>query len=195
MRVTWTLIITSFDSEVLCLALGLSFFYSTFPILMAMSINQARQTCANPPASTLCQTTQCIQSNITPSTSLHQDTEPVLDDLLQAMCHALIIYFYQRIYNIDADMPQTHVVGVCDCLLRLESTDFVTSVGSARLLWPAFIAACEAEDAAVRPRLLNGLGIRRCAVGCHTSTLRSRKSKQCGRQGVATMPYTPCGLI
>jgi hypothetical protein len=84
------------------------------------------------------------------STSLHPEFEPVLDDLLQAMCHALMTFFYRRIYNVDADMLQAHVVGVRDCLVRLESTDFDTSAGSARLLWPEFNAACEAEDAAVR---------------------------------------------
>ena len=46
-------------------------------------------------------------------------------------------------------MLQTHVVGVRDYLLRLKSTDFDTSVGSARLLCPVFIAAGEVEDVAV----------------------------------------------
>lgn len=72
--------------------------------------------------------------------------EPMLDDLLQAMHHALTIYFYRRIYDVEADMLQTHVVSVRDCLLRLEAAGAGTMYGSARLLWPAFIAACEAED-------------------------------------------------
>ncbi|KAF3008498.1 hypothetical protein E8E13_005298 [Curvularia kusanoi] len=79
-----------------------------------------------------------------------QATEPVLEDLLQAMCHALAIYFYRRIYNVDSDMLQKHVMGVRDCLLRLDSTDSTISNGSARLLWPALIAACEAEDRAMQ---------------------------------------------
>lgn len=76
--------------------------------------------------------------------------EPILDDLLQAMCHALTIYFYRRIYNVDADMLQMHVVGVRDCLHRLDSREAGMPFGSARLLWPAYIAACEAEDPEVQ---------------------------------------------
>ncbi|KAF2628224.1 hypothetical protein BU25DRAFT_490846 [Macroventuria anomochaeta] len=76
--------------------------------------------------------------------------EPMLDDLLQAMQHALTIYFHRRIYNLEADMLQTHVVGIHDCLLRSEAAGAGTMYGSARLLWPAFIAACEAEDPQVQ---------------------------------------------
>ena len=91
-------------------------------------------------------------------------------------------------------MLQTHVVGVRDYLLRLKSTDFDTSVGSARLLCPVFIAAGEVEDAAVQTSFALWSEIERRAVGCHTLTLRSRKSYECGRQGVAIMPRTPHGI-
>lgn len=77
-------------------------------------------------------------------------SEPVLDDLLQAMQHALTIYFHRRIYDVEADMLQAHVVGVRDCLLRSGAAEAGTMYGSARLLWPAFIAACEAEDPQVQ---------------------------------------------
>lgn len=93
---------------------------------------------------------RATQGQMSPSVAHSEASGPVLDDLLQAMCHALTIYFYRRIYNVDADMLQTHVVGVRDCLLRMESTEAGMSLGSARLLWPAFIAACEAEDLAVQ---------------------------------------------
>lgn len=76
--------------------------------------------------------------------------EPMLDDLLQAMQHALAIYFYRRIYDVEADMLQAHVNGVRDGLLRSEATEAGTMYGSARMLWPAFIAACEAEDPQVQ---------------------------------------------
>jgi hypothetical protein len=80
------------------------------------------------------------------ATDQPEASEPMLDDLLQAMRHALTIYFHRRIYDVEADMLQTHVVGVRDCLLRSEAAGAGTMYGSARLLWPAFIAACEAED-------------------------------------------------
>lgn len=76
--------------------------------------------------------------------------EPMLDDLLQAMQHALTIYFHRRIYDVEADMLQAHIVGIRDCLLRSGVTEGGASYGSTRLLWPAFIAACEAEDPTVQ---------------------------------------------
>lgn len=76
--------------------------------------------------------------------------EPMLDDLLRAMQHALTIYFHRRIYDVEADMLQAHVVGIRDCLLRSGVTEGSATYGSARLLWPGFIAACEAEDSTVQ---------------------------------------------
>ena len=58
---------------------------------------------------------------------------------------------------LPADMQHRcgHAADTCSrcsrlVFLRLESTDFGTSVGSARLLWPAAVAAGEADDAAVQ---------------------------------------------
>ncbi|KAF3044877.1 hypothetical protein E8E11_007934 [Didymella keratinophila] len=76
--------------------------------------------------------------------------EPMLDDLLQAMQHALTIYFHRRIYDVEADMLQAHVVDIRDCLLRSSVAEGSATFGSARLLWPAFMAACEAEDPEVQ---------------------------------------------
>jgi hypothetical protein len=74
----------------------------------------------------------------------------VVDTLVDATHNALAIYFYRRIYNVDASMLQPRVVSVRDCLLRFESAGAEMAYGSARLIWPAFIAACEAEDAEVQ---------------------------------------------
>jgi hypothetical protein len=81
--------------------------------------------------------------------------EPMLDDLLQAMQHALTIYFHRRIYDVDASMLQSQVVIVRDCLVRSEAAGAGTMYGSARLLWPAFIAACEAEDSQVQATFID----------------------------------------
>lgn len=76
-----------------------------------------------------------------------------LENTLEAMQHALAIYFYRRIYDVDAALLLPKVVGVRDCLLRFRgdgndngNDDNANVYGSARLIWPAFIAACEAED-------------------------------------------------
>lgn len=90
------------------------------------------------------------QDHDSPSMDHCKSPEPTLDDLLKAMHHALTIYFHRRIYDVEADMLQTHVMGVRDCLLRSEETEADMTYGSARLLWPAFIAACEAEDPQVQ---------------------------------------------
>ncbi|KAF9870685.1 hypothetical protein CkaCkLH20_11787 [Colletotrichum karsti] len=76
--------------------------------------------------------------------------QQLLDNLAQAMQLALAIYFYRRIYDVEAEMLQDKVVGVRDCLLRFEATESEMGYGSARLVWPAFIAASEAEDPEVR---------------------------------------------
>ncbi|KAF2824650.1 hypothetical protein CC86DRAFT_456697 [Ophiobolus disseminans] len=71
---------------------------------------------------------------------------PALDNMFDAMQNALIIYFYRRIYDLDSSLLQTHVANVGRCLLRSEQSEQGIVHGSSRLLWPVFIAACEAED-------------------------------------------------
>lgn len=75
-----------------------------------------------------------------------QCPQGVLDNMLDAMQHSLAIYFYRRIYDLDASLLHHKVVAVRDCLLGFESADPANIHGSAILMWPAFIAACEAED-------------------------------------------------
>ena len=73
------------------------------------------------------------------------DSDSALANMLNAMQNALGIYFYRRIYDIDASLLQKKVSNVAECLqgsIRTEPNDMY---GSTRLLWPAFIAACEAE--------------------------------------------------
>ncbi|KAJ3957382.1 hypothetical protein N0V92_006036 [Colletotrichum tropicale] len=79
-----------------------------------------------------------------------QHCQQLLDNLAQAMQLALAIYFYRKVYDVEADMLQDKVIGVRDCLLRFEATESEMGYGSARLVWPAFIAASEAEDPGVR---------------------------------------------
>ncbi|KAK1522710.1 hypothetical protein CPAR01_14253 [Colletotrichum paranaense] len=79
-----------------------------------------------------------------------QHCQQFLDNLSQAMLLALTIFFYRRVYDVEADMLQDKVVGVRDCLLRFEATESEMGYGSARLVWPAVIAASEADDPEVR---------------------------------------------
>jgi hypothetical protein len=47
-------------------------------------------------------------------------------------------------------MLQEKVAGVRECLLQCEYADSSVVHGSAGFIWPAFIAACEAEDPKVQ---------------------------------------------
>ena len=66
--------------------------------------------------------------------------------LLEAMHHALALYFYRRIHDVDTVLLQPKVVSIRDCLLRCETIDPSLVYSSSGFIWPAFIAACEAED-------------------------------------------------
>jgi arginine metabolism regulation protein II len=70
----------------------------------------------------------------------------LLKNMLDATQQALAIYFYRKIYDIDASMLQQRVVSVRDCLLRCGHIDYNVAYSSVRLIWPAFIAAREAKE-------------------------------------------------
>lgn len=74
----------------------------------------------------------------------------VIENMLTAIHHALAIYFYRRVYDLDSALLQQRVVAVLECLLRCENADPHALYGSAGFIWPAFIAACEAEDEKVQ---------------------------------------------
>ncbi|CAO2647222.1 Nn.00g081440.m01.CDS01 [Neocucurbitaria sp. VM-36] len=78
------------------------------------------------------------------------DSNSLLSTMLRAMQDALAIYFYRRIYDVEASILQPKVEAVRDCLSRFETVASDTPYGAIRLIWPAFIAGCEAEDVSVR---------------------------------------------
>jgi arginine metabolism regulation protein II len=76
-----------------------------------------------------------------------------------AIHQALIIYFYRRVYDMNAMILQDLVKKTLDylepCLSELiDDQDFATS-----LAWPAFVAACEAVSPELQERALKCLGI------------------------------------
>lgn len=72
--------------------------------------------------------------------------QEVMGKMLDGMQEALAIYFYRRIYDIDASMLQKKVERIRDCLLCCDKADSTNVHGSVGFIWPAFIAACEAES-------------------------------------------------
>lgn len=76
--------------------------------------------------------------------------ERVLSDMRLAMHEALLLYFYRRVYDIDASLLQTRARRICEGLLRCEAADPQSLYGSTGFRWPAFIAACETEEVDVQ---------------------------------------------
>ncbi|KAM0354880.1 hypothetical protein ACHAPU_000716 [Fusarium lateritium] len=79
-----------------------------------------------------------------------QQSVNLLNSLAETMQHALAVYFYRRIYDLDLGMLEKHVIGVRDRLLEFDASDAGMGYGSLRLIWPAFIAACETDDVSIR---------------------------------------------
>ncbi|KAF2660229.1 hypothetical protein K491DRAFT_589703 [Lophiostoma macrostomum CBS 122681] len=67
-----------------------------------------------------------------------------------ALYHALTIYFYRRIYNLDASMLQEEVKATLDALTQYEQDDSRSTRYTSGIVWPGFIAACEALDPEVQ---------------------------------------------
>ncbi|KAK5102615.1 hypothetical protein LTS08_003415 [Lithohypha guttulata] len=69
-----------------------------------------------------------------------------LPDLMQTTLYsALAIYFYRRIYEVDAELLQARVVHVKEYLTTCQSLCNTAGMFDA-LMWPAFVAGCEAID-------------------------------------------------
>ncbi|KAI1206945.1 arginine metabolism regulation protein II [Annulohypoxylon truncatum] len=73
-----------------------------------------------------------------------------LANIISAVQNALAIYFYRRIYDVDSALLQPMVANVLQSLTRHQSEGSGIAGGSLSLVWPAFIAACETEDATMQ---------------------------------------------
>ncbi|KAH7245481.1 fungal-specific transcription factor domain-containing protein, partial [Fusarium tricinctum] len=93
---------------------------------------------------------QAIWMTEAPVDEEQQQSVDLLANLAETMQHALAVYFYRRIYDLDPGMLEKHVIGVRDRLLEFDVLDADAGYGSLRLIWPAFIAACETDDVNVR---------------------------------------------
>ncbi|KAF4451051.1 hypothetical protein F53441_5915 [Fusarium austroafricanum] len=86
-------------------------------------------------------------------------THPQVRSMTLAIHQALVIYFYRRVYDMNAMILQDLVQKTLDylepCLSELiDDQDFATS-----LAWPAFVAACEAVAPDLQERALTCLGV------------------------------------
>ncbi|KAJ5703387.1 hypothetical protein N7493_011776 [Penicillium malachiteum] len=62
----------------------------------------------------------------------------------QAMYTSLLIFFHRRIYDLNPALLQSEVTAVRGCLEEIQRNECGKSDNMATLIWPAFIAACEA---------------------------------------------------
>lgn len=125
---------------------------------------------------------RCINHLQLPSHSSHtlpghqsDMDQAILNNMLEALQHALSIYFYRRIYDVDSSILQQKVLAVRDCLLRCDCADASVVHGLAGLIWPAFIAACEAEDPKVQALFSSWFrgAAQRSGLSCFTDTLEN----------------------
>ncbi|KAI3574399.1 fungal-specific transcription factor domain-containing protein [Fusarium oxysporum f. sp. albedinis] len=84
---------------------------------------------------------------------------PQVRSMTLAIHQALVIYFYRRVYDMNAMILQDLVRKTLEylepCLSELiDDQDFATS-----LAWPAFVAACEAVSPDLQERALKCLGV------------------------------------
>ncbi|KAI5922110.1 fungal-specific transcription factor domain-containing protein [Camillea tinctor] len=128
----------------------------------------------------------------------------LLKNMVAAMQSALSIFFYRRIYDVDAAILQQKVVKVRDCLLRCQrgASSGAADSGSLGLVWPAFIAACEAEDPEVQAsfsrwfegaKRASGLDIFTFALNTIKETWEARSSVD--GTGVGWIDLLRCKLI
>ena len=98
----------------------------------------------------------------------------VLETVMHGMQAALAIYFYRRVYDIDASMLQQKVVSVRDWLFRYEHDDPTMVFGYGGYIWPAFIAACEAEYQEVQTSFSTWFmtSAQRSGLPCFAETLK-----------------------
>lgn len=101
--------------------------------------------------------------------------EDGLDSLLGAWQQSLGIYFYRRIYDVEASLLQQKVINARDYILRYEPLGLGQACASARLIWPALIAACEAEGPEIQQSFADWFrsSSRVCGLQIFEDTLRS----------------------
>jgi arginine metabolism regulation protein II len=102
-------------------------------------------------------TLSAVSSNT--STALIVDTDWVtLDSMLSALRHALAIYYYRRILDVNPEVLQAKVTNVRDSLFAVKQLCQSNGKHLNGLMWSAFIAGCEAQEPAVQSSFSHWFG-------------------------------------
>ncbi|KAF4126441.1 Pfam:DUF3468 [Geosmithia morbida] len=101
----------------------------------------------------------CNPGNSIEGWTLTQSNQALLNNMLLALKHALMIYYYRKVLDVDSTILQAQVEETIDVLLQCEQLDGYMSVDycSAAFAWAGFVAACEALDAAVQEKFASWL--------------------------------------
>ncbi|GME34273.1 Succinate-semialdehyde dehydrogenase [Neofusicoccum parvum] len=78
----------------------------------------------------------------------------VVDHILLAMHQALIIYFYRRVYDLNPLVLQPNVEETILHLQQIQAEDTATGSYTVGIVWPGFIAGCEATSPDLQQRFL-----------------------------------------
>ena len=138
---------------------------------------------------------------IIPTMPTFGNREPIDQDVLETVLHgmqaALAIYFYRRVYDVASSMLQEKVVSVRDWLFRYEHADPTMVFGYVGYMWPAFIAACEAEDQEVQASFSTWflISTQRSGLPCFTETLKDiervwQEKRNCNGKSVTWVELT-----
>ncbi|KAF7585779.1 hypothetical protein BBP40_010132, partial [Aspergillus hancockii] len=79
--------------------------------------------------------------------SCHGDNESSIrgkDATVRAMYTALLVFLYRRVHDVDARLVQQEVQSIQGYLWQIQQESISMENQTIALLWPAFIAACEA---------------------------------------------------
>lgn len=109
----------------------------------------------------------------------------------QAMYTALLIFFHRRVYDLDAAMLQHEVSAVQDALIRSQQNEASHGGGNpAALIWPAFIAACEAVSSEAQmffsswfDACFTATGLASASIAKRVSEMIWAEKRELGRNG------------
>lgn len=74
----------------------------------------------------------------------------IISHMIKAMHQGLLIYFYRRIYDVNAEIMQSHVENIRNLLSECSQFDIPAVYHATCFVWVAFVAACEALDPATQ---------------------------------------------
>ena len=86
--------------------------------------------------------------------SLYASNAMIMNSIVSAIHRALIIYFYRRVRNVNPIILQEYVVKTISLLLLSEEYKVAFNLFTTGIVWPAFIAACEALSEELQTQIM-----------------------------------------